>query len=114
MGFMDSVQTPRQAWAAAFRGVLESGAWVGVAVRPIGEDALIKAFAGQMIGKPDCPHAADKAVMTWLNGTAPFSKAFRLICLLEFGTPEISDPRCAALRAIWEPARRSRKRGIIG
>ena len=108
---MDDAQTPRQAWAAAVRRLLEAGAWIGAARRPVGQDALVKAFATQMVGKPDCPSAPDKAVVTWLGGGVPFPKAFGLICLLEFGTSAIDDECCATLRGVWETARRSRKSG---
>jgi hypothetical protein len=113
MAAMNDAPTPRQAWAAVFCELLEHGPWLAAPPRPAGREALIKAFAGRMLGKPDCPNAPEKAVRTWLNGAAPYSKAFELICLVALGDAPANHPRYTELRDTWEAARKSRKANLL-
>jgi hypothetical protein len=110
---MKDVQTPREAWAAAFCELLEGGQWLGSTPRPADRDGLITAFAARMFGKADCSNAPEKAVRTWLNGTAPFSKAFSLICLVAFGDQPEKHPRYTALHNVWEAARKTGKASLL-
>jgi hypothetical protein len=110
---MNNAPTPRKAWAAAFCELLKVGQWLGETPRPTGREALIKAFAGRMYGKPNCPSAPEKAIGTWLNGTAPFAKGFELICLVAFGASPEKHPSHPVLRDAWQAARTSGKAKLL-
>ena len=106
---MSKAGEPRTVWASALLALLHERAWPGAASGPPDRDALIKAFAERLRTQREAPGEPEKAVRTWIDGTAPFSKGFYALCRALFGDDFEKHGRYTELHSCWKAAATSKK-----